>query len=248
MVKIAHASLSENRTVNGTRGDQTGKEVCIRGYYVKPWTAVLRFKDPQMRERVAVAMEKAANNDFWGYSQNDRNSGLIEARKVGYDPEKVAKPVNTDCSALVTLACIYAGIPEGVLVIDGNSATTSTLRPRLKATGTVDIFTTGEYTRDSDRLVRGDILLAEGSHVAVVVSSDLIADNPFIEPHIVLKKGMTGDGVKWLQWELNRLGYVLEIDGDFGELTENAVKKFQTRYFVDCKVGSQTRGALKTSK
>lgn len=247
MVKIAHASLSENGTVNGSRGDQTGKEVCIRGYYVKPWTAVIRFKSPTMRERVAVAMEHAANCGKWGYSQNDRNSGLVEARKVGYDPKLVPVPVNTDCSALVTVACIYAGVPEEALVIGGNCSTTSTLKPRLKATGAVDIYTTGDYTRDSEKLIRGDILLAEGKHVAVVVSSDNKVENPYVEPHVILKRGMTGDGVRWLQWELNRLGYGLDVDGDFGELTEAAVKDFQTRYYVDCKVGTLTRGALLTS-
>ena len=81
-VLICHASLSENGTVNGNRGDQTKKEVCIRSYFSKPWTSVIRFKDPDMREKTAYAMERAAKNDNWGYSQADRNSGLKEARKV----------------------------------------------------------------------------------------------------------------------------------------------------------------------
>ncbi len=172
MVKIAHASLSENGTVNGIRGDQTNKEVCIRDYYQKPWTSVIRFKDPDMREKVAYAMEGAAANDKWGYSQPDRNSGLREARKVGYDPSKVTVPVNTDCSALVTVACIYAGIAEEALVKYANSATTSVLQSRLKATGEVQIFTTPDYTTKTDKLLRGDILLATGKHVAVVVKDE----------------------------------------------------------------------------
>lgn len=172
MVKIAHASLSENGTVNGIRGDQTKKEVCIRDYYQKPWTSVIRFKDPDMREKVAYAMEGAAANDKWGYSQPDRNSGLREVRKVGYDPSKVTVSVNTDCSALVTVACIYAGIAEEALVKSGNSATTSVLQSRLKATGEVQIFTTPDYTTKTDKLLRGDILLATGKHVAVVVKDE----------------------------------------------------------------------------
>ena len=173
MVLIAHASLSENGTINGSRGDQTKKEVCIRTYYQKPWTSVIRFKDPDMREKTAYAMERAAANNNWGYSQADRNSGLKEARKVGYDPGKVTVPVNTDCSALVTVACIYAGIAEEALVKYANSATTSVLQSRLKATGEVQIFTTPDYTTKTDKLLRGDILLATGKHVAVVVQTDL---------------------------------------------------------------------------
>ena len=41
--KIVHASISENGTIHGSPGDQTGKEFCIRSYYNKPWTHVLRY-------------------------------------------------------------------------------------------------------------------------------------------------------------------------------------------------------------
>ena len=41
--KIVHASISENGTIHGSPGDQTGKEFCIRSYYNKPWTNVLRY-------------------------------------------------------------------------------------------------------------------------------------------------------------------------------------------------------------
>lgn len=173
MVTIAHASISENGTVNGKKGDQTKKEVCMRNWYSKPWNVVIRFIDVDMQDKVGEAMERACNNDNWGYSQNDRNSGLVEARKVNYDPGKVTKPVNTDCSALVTVACIYAGIAECALVKNGNCATTRTLKGLLKATGEVEIFTSSDYTNKTDKLRRGDILLAEGKHVAVVINGEV---------------------------------------------------------------------------
>lgn len=34
-VLIGHASISENGTINGKKGDQTGKEVCVRNFYSK---------------------------------------------------------------------------------------------------------------------------------------------------------------------------------------------------------------------
>lgn len=175
MVTICHASISENKTVNGKRGDQTGKEVCIRTWYNKPWDMVIRFKDPDMREKCAAAMEYAAQNDHIGYSQNDRNSLLAVVRPYGYDPRTVKTDVNTDCSALVTVACIYAGIAESAMVKGGNSATTRTLKSRLMATGEVDIFTSKDYTQKTDKLLRGDILLATGKHVVVVNSGKVIA-------------------------------------------------------------------------
>lgn len=197
MVKIAHASLDEKGNIkNGKAGDQTGKEVCIRTWYNKPWTYVIRFHDPDMREKVAIAMENAAKNDHIGYDQNQRNSLLNAVRRLGYDPMNATSDVETDCSALVTVACIYAGIAEDALVKGGNCATTSTLRQRLKATGEVTIFNSKDYTRDTDKLLRGDILLAEGHHVAVVVSGNLIdnSDRSLEEVAMAVIRGEYGTG------------------------------------------------------
>ena len=74
MISIAHASIDENgKAKGGKAGDQTGKEVCIRTWYSKPWNCVIRFHDPDMREKVAIAMENAAKNNNIGYDQNQRN-------------------------------------------------------------------------------------------------------------------------------------------------------------------------------
>lgn len=65
--------------------------------------------------------------------------------------------------------------------------------------------------------------------------------------HSVLRKGSTGDEVKELQQKLTTLGYSLgAIDGDFGDKTLAAVKKFQSDYSleVDGVVGNQTWAAL----
>lgn len=197
MVLIAHASLDERGQIkNGKAGDQTGKEVCIRSWYNRPWNVVIRFKDPTMRERVAVAMEHAAANDHIGYNQYRRNTCLTASRPYGYDPKYIEINVETDCSALVTVACIYAGIAEEALVKGGNCATTSTLKSRLKATGEVDIFTSKDYTADTSKLLRGDILLYEGHHVAVVVSGNLIdkADRSLDDVAMAVIRGEYGTG------------------------------------------------------
>ncbi|MBW6411526.1 LysM peptidoglycan-binding domain-containing protein [Clostridium sp. YB-6] len=34
-----------NRTTGGKSGDQTGREICIRSYYNKPWNCILRYND-----------------------------------------------------------------------------------------------------------------------------------------------------------------------------------------------------------
>lgn len=225
MVAIAHASLDENRNArNGTAGDQTGKEVCIRTWYNKPWNCVIRFTDPKMALKVSNCMVMAALNNNIGYDQNQRNTLLNEARKYGYDTSKVAKPCETDCSALVSVACMYAGIPESQLTIHGNCLTTRTLRNALKASGEVDIFTTAIYTSRTEKLKIGDILLKEGAHVAVVVQAD---DIPYMLASNLLRLGDKNESVKWLQAALNKNGARLVVDGDFGPRTKQALMDYQ---------------------
>ena len=64
----------------------------------------------------------------------------------------------------------------------------------------------------------------------------------------LLKKGSKGDSVKLLQELLNKHGFNLTVDGDFGNKTEEAVKQFQKRLnlTVDGIVGSKTFEALQT--
>ncbi len=57
-----------------------------------------------------------------------------------------------------------------------------------------------------------------------------------------LRFGDSGDSVKVLQRLLLQNGYAIEIDGNFGALTETAVKAFQSQrnLVADGVVGSRT--------
>lgn len=71
--------------------------------------------------------------------------------------------------------------------------------------------------------------------------------NPYKQPKSgVLKKGSKGVSVKWLQWELNRRGAKLDVDGFFGDKTDAALRSFQkaAKITVDGKCGVQTREKL----
>lgn len=70
---------------------------------------------------------------------------------------------------------------------------------------------------------------------------------PYPEPKTLIKSGSTGDGVKWVQWHLNKSGARLKVDGAFGMFTKSAVLKFQKSHglAVDGLVGSKTRAKLK---
>lgn len=65
--------------------------------------------------------------------------------------------------------------------------------------------------------------------------------NPYSLTSNLIKKGDRGESVGWLQWQLvHKFGYSLVIDKIFGQKTEDVVKDFQTKAFVDCKVGKLT--------
>jgi hypothetical protein len=68
----------------------------------------------------------------------------------------------------------------------------------------------------------------------------------YVPPRPTLRKGAKGGDVQTLQGRLNANGANLRVDGDFGLLTERAVRLFQTerKLVVDGVVGPQTWAAL----
>lgn len=165
---IGHACKDERgKLKGGSAGDQTGTEVYIRSWYNRPWTVVLRAKNATVAEKLAIAMEHACANNKWGYDQNQRNTGWNAVKNVGFDPALVNVPVETDCSALVSICCAYAGVPQKYLYVANNSTTTATLKQRLKGSGMFTVLTNKTYLTSDKYLKRGDILLYEGHHVAI---------------------------------------------------------------------------------
>ncbi len=72
-------------------------------------------------------------------------------------------------------------------------------------------------------------------------------NNPYAEPTALMSKGSTGEGVRWVQWELNKNKYPVNEDGIFGADTDATVRSFQKdrNLAVDGIVGPNTRAALK---
>jgi hypothetical protein len=50
---------------------------------------------------------------------------------------------------------------------------------------------------------------------------------PYESPWWTLRIGRRGDGVKWLQWQLQRRAYKVTVDGIFGPKTRRHLKKYQ---------------------
>ena len=171
-VMIAEAVHDERgRYSAGKAGDQSGDEVRIRKWYNRPWNYVLRWMDPNMAKKFAYAMKAAANNSKIGYDQGQRNTLLTSVRKYAYDTAK-AETCECDCSSLVSVAAMYAGIPERLLFKSGNCSTTANLRSRLIGTGALKSYNSKSFVSSFSNLIVGDILLYEGHHVAAVIESN----------------------------------------------------------------------------
>ena len=73
------------------------------------------------------------------------------------------------------------------------------------------------------------------------------SEEVYREPITNVKAGACGNGVKWIQKQLTKHGYMLKIDGIFGNNTDACVRDFQKSkgLVVDGIVGVNTRKALK---
>ena len=245
-VTLGHAVSDENGNSKGGKpGDQkqnkdnTKGEVLFQDYYISgndKWDFVARCKDPYMRNRIAEDMIYAVRNGNIGYNQDKRTTLYDAAKKFNFNCEDVTTPVDCDCSSLVTVCANYAGIPIPRDVCTANMAIT------YGDTKLFDLYTSDSYTKSSDKLKVGDILVRAGHHTAVVV-------NLLFHLTSELKMNVVGTDVRALQERLNDLQITqtpLLIDGQFGKKTDEAVRLFQKGIHatVDGIVGKTTATAL----
>lgn len=240
MVRVGSARSDENGKISGGKaGDQTRKEVSIQNWYLhsKGWV-IIRAKDPVAREKIAKCMEAACNNDHIGYDQYQNTTMFNEAVKFGYDCSKINIDVETDCSKTVRCCSYYAGIPV-------NNFTTGNQVTAFKATGKYDIITDSKFTKSSDYLLRGDILVTKtqghtvvvldnGAKVAPVPVSNVNVTSSNKKPSVakpIIKSGSKGEEAKNLQMDLNYVMKVnLTVDGSFGPKSVAALKLWQKTY------------------
>ena len=186
-VKIGSARIDEHgKATGGKAGDQTGKEVSTQDYYVhsKGWR-VFRAKNPAQAEKIAKDMQWACDNKHIGYDQNQRLTLYNVASKVGFNCKDVTTNCETDCSALVRVCCAYAGIYLP------NFRTTNEPKVLLDSGMFVEMEGS-KYTKSSDYLRRGDILVTPiQGHTVIVLSDGKYADKD-IQPankHVLVTGG-----------------------------------------------------------
>ena len=180
MGKISNNGKDERGQYHGGKaGDQTGQEWCTRDWYDRPWIAVLRHPDPEVREMIASYSEKAAANDNIGYDQYERTTFWTELSKVGYDPAAITTPCESDCSAGVAAIVKAVGFLKGIEKLQNIPETmyTGIEKKCLKNAG-FECYTDPKYLKSDSELVRGDILLyhkktknGETGHTAIYLSN-----------------------------------------------------------------------------
>lgn len=79
---------------------------------------------------------------------------------------------------------------------------------------------------------------SQGNFAGVTVTSSRIVSNYILiwedktfkptgtEPTVLIKKGSKGTGAKWTQSMLQRIGYRIAVDGDFGSASDKALREF----------------------
>lgn len=260
-VKISNSGSDERgQYKNGAAGDQTGKEWYIRDWYNRPWDCVLRHPLAEVRACIATLAVKAAENDHIGYDQNQRETYGQALKDAGWDPSKITKNVESDCSKGVIDNIRATGHILGIEELQKYDATyTGNMRAVSRATG-FQILTDSRYLTSGDYLIAGDILLNDLHHTCTVITNGSKSGVETSTPYIalkeaykmlpLLKKGSEGAAVEHLQWMLNKASYknkaTLAKDGSFGYKTLNQVIYFQKAYGLDPdgEVGPKTWGKL----
>lgn len=186
-MKLVHASITENNNAgwdgNAVAGDQTGKEVCVVGWYSSPWDIMIRYPDKNVALKASSAAVKLANSNLVGYDQSERNTLYQALKENGFDIDayiKSGKKTECDCSSFVyaVYACFVPAMRQ-----DGNAPTTVTMRRFYKNWG-FKVSTKNEYLQGKNLEV-GDIMVNETSHTAMVTNGlDNVSDTqtvPVIE-------------------------------------------------------------------
>ena len=187
-------------------------------------SAVTPSTTPAKKSVSEIAKEVIAGK--WG----NGTTRVSKLKAAGYDPTAVQKEVDkllapSDSTAKKSVAEIAKEVIAGKW---GNGAVRTA---KLKAAG----YNAVEVQKEVDKML-----------------TPAKPKNPYATPTVNVKKGSKGNNVRWVQWELKRLGYDLGedgIDGDFGSVTDKAVRAFQKKHklTVDGVVGKNTRAALKAS-
>lgn len=199
-ILIGHARSDENKRAGGGQaGDQTGAEVQISSWYAGGWNIVLRPVSSVTAEIMAAVCEILCKGNLVGYDQYQRNTLWDELEKVGWDPSKLKTKCETDCSAFMCACAKAAGIGIPRIAIGNgqyNSQVTYTMREAFRSTGRFQVLIDSKYLTSDKYLKRGDILVRESGHTAMVLGNGAQASTPTVPAAAVPTPAASADEVK----------------------------------------------------
>ena len=136
----------------------------------------------------------------------------------------------------------------GMKTISGNLIATAEAYEKFKKLGFKEVIKLdggGSYVMNVNGKACGSTL--ENRVINTIITFEGKSENPYQVPTVALQKGNKNKEFnRWLQWQLNDLGYFCDVDGSFGNATLRQVLAFQKdRGLVqDGSVGPATRAAL----
>ncbi|BCZ45866.1 hypothetical protein psyc5s11_19330 [Clostridium gelidum] len=116
--QIVHASINENGgTTGGTAGDQTGKEICTRSYYNKPWNYILRYNEgsdtPTPDVNTIIQSGQVQANRFAGCNIDTDGARGAETKKAGI--KVLQHALNLDYNAGIAVDGIWGAASSNAL-------------------------------------------------------------------------------------------------------------------------------------
>lgn len=180
-VLIGHAVSDENGSIDKSGqalvGDQTGKEICTRHFYVRTggWHTYLQPIDIGKGMAAAKILKEICDDDHYGYSQSKRWTGYKAIQENG---GKVAGASGSfDCSSLVTTALIEAGFNLKPTGYTGN------LVKLLMASGEFTKHTDKEYLTDDQHALPGGVWVGDG-HTCMALEAGSGSPTPINSPYV----------------------------------------------------------------
>lgn len=143
------------------------------------------------------------------------------------------------CTIILTVcvSSVCFAAPSGTLRIGSKGADVLDVQNKLVAGGFLEqTYATGFFGPNTEEAVKkyqeANGIKATG--VVAALTIDSMYSKNTLDTSLVLKKGDEGANVKKLQSSLCSLGFLSEnyVTGTFGELTENAVLRFQGAYGI----------------
>lgn len=162
--QLAQASIDERGGIEGrTVGDQTGKEIHIRGYYNYPWNCVLRYPETVKKTTTTTTSKSKSTTNSKSTNKTSSTSTSIYVVKVGDTLSAIANQFKTTVEKLVkdnkiANPNLITGGQKIKIIKNNTSAKTNTSTKTTITTGkklslkNVNLYASSSTTAISDRI------------------------------------------------------------------------------------------------